>query len=1163
MKKYIEIAVTGMLLCFAACSSPLLKWIEIDEPPAAPRIYAASDKAITAFSFGLAGETDVIRASAADPAAPVPITVVLPAGSVVTNLSPAVTFIGKSLSPPSGAAGNFSAPIDYRVFAEDGSFRDYQVTVIVKNPQDASIIWFDLEIPQSGDYLMAEGVVTEGQDGQPGDIVIHVPSGVSLDTPLTAKIVQTGTLTAGGGSFSETAVTMTGDFSSPALYRVTPENGPAKDYLVTVVRDKSKEKEITALAFLDGTDKAVTGAGPALIGAFPQGEGMFPIVVTVPEGTALEELKPVITHTGYSLNGAEVSAGGGPGTVTAADIVDFSGSDVTPVPYRVTAEDGSVREYAVTVLASGGNSTKQITGFYFLFPNPQGNQGAAGIINETAKTIVVTVPAGTNLGALAPVIYHTGASVGPLSGAPVNFAASVASPVPYTVTAKDGSTQTYMVTVFTADKSDKALTDFGFAGVEGGAAVIGTTPGPDGKLPVYVTVPDGTSIAALTPVITHTGDSLTGPQIPGNQGPGQVAAGGPVDFTSPVSFTVTAEDGTSQEYSVTVINPSAAGNDTARIDLFYFTSPPAIGAINQSAGTITVTVPADTNLNPLIPTISYTGSKIKLEGGADVEANPAHLGADFSGSVTTPVAYTVTAANNSTTKLYTVTVTRLPRTSREITAFSFTQITSPEAKAGTTTVIASTPNAAGKYPVDITVPAGTSLGALTPVIKHTGKTLAGDKVPTNDGPGEVTASGTVSFAGSDAAPVPYTVTAENGQTRDYLVTVRVDDNNVKKITGFYFANPAAVGVINEQAHTITVKVPYGTNLGNLTPTVYYTGFALDPVSGSPRSFSSPAVYRVTARNGTVQPYTVTVIPDPNNAKEITAFKFPTGVTVLDTVIGSVPGADGRVPIAVTVSPTTPSLANLTPAITHTGSSVSPGTGKAQDFSVPVFYTVTAADGSVKDYAVSVHLGGSPVITGFVFTPALNSSLTKPAVGAINQTEEKIQVVLPAGTALTGLKATVSYIGASLTPPGGTGQTANPFDDTSRDFTASKTYRVNTAVDGVYKEYQVTVVAATPNITVSYQGLSDPGLITDSYDQTTGILTLTIATDVTTTQNSNGYQGPYEWRLDGNKLAVSGTATALTLQTSTLEPGQHEIVLTAVGKDDGLHYTNKVYFLVGE
>lgn len=71
------------------------------------------------------------------------------------------------------------------------------------------------------------------------------------------------------------------------------------------------------------------------------------------------------------------------------------------------------------------------------------SQAGTTTINEIAHTIALTVPFGTVVTALVPTIVITGASVSPASGVANNFT----NPATYTVTAADGSTQAYIVTV--------------------------------------------------------------------------------------------------------------------------------------------------------------------------------------------------------------------------------------------------------------------------------------------------------------------------------------------------------------------------------------------------------------------------------------------------------------------------------------------------------------------------------------------------------------------------------------------------------------------------------------------------------------------------------------------------------------------------------------------
>jgi hypothetical protein len=1207
MRKKLILPVLFVL--FAACSSPMLEWIEspveTEEEPASspgsgggsgggsgsPPVSYSSDKAITAFSFGISPEeTDTIRTTPSG--GKIPITVILPVGSEKHNLTPTIKYIGKSISPGSGIPQDFSSPVTYRVTAQDGSWLEYEVDVIVKTPASAELIWFDIKLPGSGSYT-AEGDVVQGPGG--GEVIVHVPSETPLHS-LTAKIVHTGTLNGPGVSTGDKAEVITSpvDFSNPVSYTVTPEAGSAKTYTVTVIMDKSDVKAITAFSFGLGNEETI------IIGGEPQQDGKYSILATVPVSEDISDLTPIVTYKGAAVSG--------PPDISDTRTVDFSvpvpitggsGQDFSsPVTYRVTAEDGTFREYEVTVFTSDLNTGKEITGFYFSSPSAQ------GIINETEKTITVTVPAGTDPSSLAPAIYHTGASINPGSGTPRNFT----NPVTYTVTARDGSTATYTVSVSVAKRSDKAITAFDFSNVGGETTVIGGTP-VAGKIPIVVTVPSVTTVAGLTPVVTHTGASITGGGIPAG-GPGTVT-GSPSNFSGPVTYTVKAEDETTQDYSVTVVKSADptldATSNLASIDGFYFNNPNAVGVINQSAKTIAVTVPYGTDVTNLIPTIYFTGNIVVYGSIADT-TTPPNSGPPVTPAMsspagfeatnfTSPVQYTVTPLSQSSayTKTYTVTVNFGPppplSSVRAITFFTFMEVDDVD----TTATISTVPDASGKYPVEVIVPEGTDLTDLTPIILYKGASI--------DGPGKGAIWGASGIApydpeikgvgGSVAVdytnPRTYRVTAENGAYSDYVVTVRKDDNNVKEITAFYFTNPAAIGVIDQNAKTITVSVPNGTNLAALRPTVSYTGVSLDPPSGSAVNFSSSVTYTVKARNNTAQPYTVRVIPKPATTKEITQFSLPAGAGVLETVIGSIPDPDGYIPISITVSDQS-NISALRPTITHTGVTITPPGGTPQtakpftdssrSFGTPQVYRVTAEDGSFKDYAVSVHAsgGGVKTITGFVFKPENNpgKGLTTQVVGQIDQDTHTIEVKVPHTVDISGtLAPTITYLGASLgygTSPGlpsqvdtntGPAGQSDTFLDTPRDFSADRYYTV-TAADTSIQEYTVKVTKI-PKITISYESPKDDKFTTESFDQMTGLLTITIQNTVSfpLSNPSYTYGSPYGWYVDSVKQNVSSTQNTLVIKTTDFQPGSHQVTVSAKRSADNKNYTNVLKFFVQE
>ena len=112
------------------------------------------------------------------------------------------------------------------------------------------------------------------------------------------------------------------------------------------------------------------------------------------------------------------------------------------------------RSLAFTVAPAPG-AEKAITAFSFDGLTPH----VDGLITEAAHAIALTVPSGTSVSALVASFTTSGASV-TVAGAPQVSgvtANNFTSPVTYTVTATDASTQAYLVTVTLAGKPPGAL----------------------------------------------------------------------------------------------------------------------------------------------------------------------------------------------------------------------------------------------------------------------------------------------------------------------------------------------------------------------------------------------------------------------------------------------------------------------------------------------------------------------------------------------------------------------------------------------------------------------------------------------------------------------------------------------------------------------------------
>lgn len=163
-----------------------------------------------------------------------------------------------------------------------------------------------------------------------------------------------------------------------------------------------------------------------------------------------------------------------------------------------------------------------------------------GVIDNNQLTVTLEMPSGTDLSHLTPtIVVSTYATVSPESGAERDFT----NPVVYRVTAYDGSTADYQVTATVHDVADgKSILSFR---VEDPACegIIDET-----MKTVTLYLPQGTNVAQIVPLIEVSEGATVSP-----------ASGEPQDFTLPVVYTVTAENGTTADYTVTAIVMDPSG----------------------------------------------------------------------------------------------------------------------------------------------------------------------------------------------------------------------------------------------------------------------------------------------------------------------------------------------------------------------------------------------------------------------------------------------------------------------------------------------------------------------------------------------------------------------------------------------------------------------------
>lgn len=162
----------------------------------------------------------------------------------------------------------------------------------------------------------------------------------------------------------------------------------------------------------------------------------------------------------------------------------------------------------------------------------------SGSVGEVGSSSVsFAMPYGTDVTSLVPaIVISNGAMISPLSGVAKNFI----SPVIYTVTAADKTTKSYTVTVIVAKNSAKEITEFSFDDIGARGKI------DEERKTIEVIVSENTDLEKLVATFRATGNIVEIDKTA--QESGKTVN----NFSKPLIYRVIAEDGTYQEYEVTV-----------------------------------------------------------------------------------------------------------------------------------------------------------------------------------------------------------------------------------------------------------------------------------------------------------------------------------------------------------------------------------------------------------------------------------------------------------------------------------------------------------------------------------------------------------------------------------------------------------------------------------
>lgn len=766
--------------------------------------------------------------------------------TVLTALEPVVTVsAGATVSPLSGVAQNFTTSKTYTVTAEGGNSQAWNVA-IVNYSNIASLS--DLKV---------DGTTVTDFASTTYDYIVALPYGTTV-TPtvtVTENSSATSVITPATDITSETAADRTTTIAVTSQDKTVNQN-----YTVLFnVTPASTDANVTSATYtVNSTDNTITA---------------------VPSTETLATFKGNITPAA----GASFEVYLANGTTVATDLA-------TGYKLICTAQDGSTKKAYTITLNTEPNHEANITAFSIL--------GINGTINAVDHTIAVTVPYGTTVTSLVATFTLSSAATAKIgttaqvSGVTAN---NFTNPVVYIVTAEDAlvtvnwtvtvteeapsTIATVTSTVYTVNSTDNTITNVPYNETLA-TFESNLVPATGATFDTYLA--DGTIVAT---------DLATGYKVIVTAQNGSTKSTYTITLTAaPATDLFFSEyiEGASSNKALEIYNPKdvevnlsdyllkGTSNDATDWENEY---PFPAGAVIPAKG---VYVISDDQANPAILAVAnwistgyecgFNGNDarglFKKDGGNTVlidmigtPNNPSQVNYDVAGVTGATVDHTLvrkdavtigntdwaasagTDANNSewivkTQDDFTYIGWHISKSSaKDILSFILAEAYS-EAEINTT-----------NHTISISVINGTNLTALVPTI-----TISNF----------ATISPTSGVAQDFTNPVEYTVTAQDGTTQVWTVTVTVSTtvSAEKDITSFSIPNQTSAN-IDAVAGTVVVVMPFGTNATSLTPTIAISaGATIDPASGVAQDFTNPVQYTVTAQDASTKVWTVTVtIPD--------------------------------------------------------------------------------------------------------------------------------------------------------------------------------------------------------------------------------------------------------------------------------------------------------------
>ncbi|MNU31256.1 Serine-aspartate repeat-containing protein F precursor [compost metagenome] len=926
----------------------------------------------------------------------------------------------------------------------------------------------------------------------------------TVDTPGTTVTVNGVTVASGAASG---AIALNVGANTITTIVTALDGSTTKTYTTTITRaaPPSSNANLSNMAISTGTLTPVfASATTSYTAGVPFTTTSMTLTPTVADGTA-----------SVTVNGVATTSGNASGAIA----LNVGANTITTI---VTAQDSSTKTYTTTVTRAAASSSNQLSALS-LSSGTLAPVFASGTIGYTA-----TVSNATTSITVTPTVLDASASVtvngvattsGNASGA---IALAIGSnTITVTVTAQNGTPLSYTVTVTRAGSANADLSALSLSsGTLSPAFAAGTTS-------YTASVSNATTSLTVTPTVANGSASVTVNGVATTSGNASGAIALAIGSNT-ITVTVTAQNGTPLSYTVTVTRAGSANADLSALSLSSGTLSPAFAAGTTS---YTASVSNATTSLTVTPTVANGSASVTVNGVATTSGNASGAIALNVGANT--ITTIVTAQDGSTTKTYTVTVTRAASSNNNLSALSTSSGSlSPVFNPATT-----------GYTVSIA--AGIASITVTPTTAVGTASITVNGVAVSSG----AASGAIAMnPGSNTVTVD--VTAQNGATKSYTLTItRALPSTNADLSALSLSSGTLNPAFAASTTSYTASVSNATTSLTVTPTVLdatasVTVNGVATTSGNASGAIALAVGAntvttiVTAQNGTTtKTYTVTVTRAGSGDANLSALAL-SGGSLSPAFAPSTTGYTMSIAAATASVTVTPTVNEPNATVTVNGVAVASGNASGaiamNTGSNTVTVVVTAQNSATRTYTVTVTRAIST--NNDLAALALSSDTLNPVFSAAQQS---YSATVPNATTSITVTPTVADPTATVTVNGVATTSGNASGAIALNTGANIITVVVTAQDGSPRSYTITVTRnVSSNADLSALALSSGTLspafaagttnYTASVSNATASLTVTpTVADPTATVTVNGMA-----TISGN--ASGAIALALGANTITVQ-----------------------------